>query len=611
MKTAKSYKIVLLLLAFIMSITAGIFLANKPITTKADVPSVSSYFKVTGSASSSVTAKDNAVVFNVKKGDKVSISNELVLNGLELSLSVPDGVTVSFEVSADSFDVNGNYNSNENTFDKRVTSKFIDNGFDGTVKLSIENNLIKLSNFELDIEDGLTEDYYKVSARRDITTGKVAFTVDAEDEDFKEVKLNYVDYNSDDVSGKCKQEFNADDFKYAVPRIALNESFYNFVDGVNTVRLGYEYTLTVTSYSLFKKTETLYLKSDNENVSITTESGKNINFTKIEDGVTFNVGVKDGEDFKIYETFTVNVKTEGKNGEGVAPEYTFSNEALQSFKKALEEAVYSGDNYIAIGSGKYLEIPSMKALVSDNLFPYEDLKYVVYYTNNNTSSSYSSALKVPVEKVGKYTFYVLFKDAYGNTMETKDFEEGGKYEQYVFSFELYDDAPLSVIAPEPENGEYFTGYVNSVFNGEEFDITAYSYKTTYTLSYKTVVDGAEVWQEIIKASTAKKENFTEDSYFTYEEIIDFNFDGGLSFKPIKTGMYKIKCVVDSTSAIRSKDAEYLIKIDEVRKTVTPDDHWFQNHALSVVFLIIGVLCLIGIIIILCIKPKDVNTKSKD
>ena len=58
-------------------------------------------------------------------------------------------------------------------------------------------------------------------------------------------------------------------------------------------------------------------------------------------------------------------------------------------------------------------------------------------------------------------------------------------------------------------------------------------------------------------------------------------------------------------SVKSASAETTISALTAPTRVVPnEDNWFLNNVWSLVFLSIGTLALIGIIVILCIKPKD-------
>ena len=64
----------------------------------------------------------------------------------------------------------------------------------------------------------------------------------------------------------------------------------------------------------------------------------------------------------------------------------------------------------------------------------------------------------------------------------------------------------------------------------------------------------------------------------------------------------------SNSERAVSDSAVIVVTDEPTY-VKPDSKWLQNNVWSVVFLSVGTLCLIGIIILLCIKPKTATTES--
>ena len=53
----------------------------------------------------------------------------------------------------------------------------------------------------------------------------------------------------------------------------------------------------------------------------------------------------------------------------------------------------------------------------------------------------------------------------------------------------------------------------------------------------------------------------------------------------------------------------MIRVSEDVTTVKPASHWLENNVWSVVFLSIGTLCLIGIVILLFVKPKEEQEES--
>ena len=83
------------------------------------------------------------------------------------------------------------------------------------------------------------------------------------------------------------------------------------------------------------------------------------------------------------------------------------------------------------------------------------------------------------------------------------------------------------------------------------------------------------------------------------------YDGNLTFAPAKTGTYRITCTVSLKNFSGTAVATTEIQVEEVT-TVKPDDHFFENNIGSFIFLGIGTLALAGVIVLLCIKPKEEN-----
>ena len=83
------------------------------------------------------------------------------------------------------------------------------------------------------------------------------------------------------------------------------------------------------------------------------------------------------------------------------------------------------------------------------------------------------------------------------------------------------------------------------------------------------------------------------------------YDGTLTFTPVKTGTYRFTCTVTLKNFSGTAEATSEIVVNDVT-TVKPDDHFFENNIGSFIFLGIGTLALAGVIVLLCIKPKEEN-----
>ena len=233
-----------------------------------------------------------------------------------------------------------------------------------------------------------------------------------------------------------------------------------------------------------------------------------------------------------------------------------------------------------------------------------------------------------MSEAGDYEFYVVFKDSNGNAMDREDFYKLDehddskivgiddiaaaiedpmtvvatyKYFPAVFRFTVEDDAPMSVTVPDSQG----TGYLNIKYTATAFDIQSSGYNVTYTLSYNADVNAtadSEDWIEIPKLADVTDE-YNENG-FTYSDIESIDYDGDYTFTPVKLGAYKIDCEITSDKSERSASGYTVIKVEEEPAVVKVDTHWLRNNIWSVVFLSVGTLALIGIIVLLFIKPKE-------
>ncbi|MBO5285348.1 MAG: hypothetical protein J6B16_00455 [Clostridia bacterium] len=451
------------------------------------------------------------------------------------------------------------------------------------------------------------------------------------------VEFVYIDQKASDTSKKYRQTFALDannNVTDAEPIVDLKDTFANFnSDGDIVLAVDKEYTVSYTAYSV-RTTPATKIEVD-DTVADANVSNKRVIFNAVGD-TTLKVTHND----VVVAEYDVNVvNPDASYGNEAlakvnAPKYDVSNvDAISAFKDALDKATkkeYTVTNdageeetitaSIRLGSGQYLTIPSLKDLVSDNLTPYSNLDYTVYWAKKDTSTSFSStsSYRVPVAEAGTYVFFVAFEDEFGNAMSSDLFykdndgvftTEGCDYANFVFEFTVNDDAPRSV-----EGAEQQTWYKGVKNTAVKFTISAASYDTEYSLYYKN----GETWVEVLAYDEDKDEGYYTDYYaenangvFTDEDIIAIAYDGSLTFTPVKTGEYKIVCNVFEKNNANRLEGETYISVNEVKvvkPAVQPELTWienlFTNNLGSAIFLIIGTLALIGLVVVLFIKPKE-------
>lgn len=612
MKSTKSCKILLLLSTLFIALIMAFAGMNFSVASADETVKGSDYFTLSGSGSSAIELDGAAAVFTVKEGDVLKFKNKLLVKNIIINSTVPSEVTkFALKITADSFYVNGNKKVDGDSYEmvKEIENVFTFEKSDSGYTMSSEGfssvrTIPSVGYFTIENINGflnvngnmIEKDEYRISESK-FADCSIAI-------EFLELAADTAEYRISSVRMDDKEQ-----------NFTLHEGqFNNIVDPTvvlpaalrTTVAKNTEITVSYTQYSVLGESKDLYIKS-NESDGIDVRDNK-IVFRKSGD-VDLRVYYKDGDiENEIYYE-RIAVKENEKNDASV-PTYNNDGAAIQNFKDAYMSKLKDNDTgtYVALGSNQYLTLPSLEDLISDDVNAYSELKLTVYYTTPNSSSS-STTLRIPLSDAGEYSFYVVAQDTAGNKMDyQKDFRyedndgnlQYGVYQDYIFTFFVEDNYPIKV-----EAAKQGTGYVNVSYTATSFDITSSAYSTEYTLYYSATEIGAadEGWIEIPKASDITDTDYSENGY-SYDDIQAIAYNGSTTFTPNKTGFYKIDCTVTSTVSNRMESAQVVINIKEQPKVVVVDNHWLENNVWSVVFLSVGTLCLIGIIVLLCIKPKE-------
>ncbi len=641
MKKAKSFKLIILSVAFCFSLLLGALFSNFSVSygvANADYKSdTANYFETT----CGVEYADDNLVVSAKNGEKFSISSSLVINDFGMKILVPENATsLDIEFTSNSFVLHGNKNT-ENGFDKRITNKISIDIANNKAKLNdVEKNFVTADYIELavnvtdnDFNAVLTStagaetfeengEYYKIAGVKK-STASVSLTFGVAGETAEKFAINYIDQNTADLSGAYRQTFTLvdNDVKPALPMVLVSEEIYNS-NGEFVVKDGKEEGIAVKVYSIYGNVDEkdIYLKksaSDNAEIEDMFIGEKSKKFI-LNKNSSIVGGGEDKETFILtdgtndYGSIEIIVLDEGFTP-SEAPKYVYNQLAIEAFKDALVKATMVGDTYIALG--KSVEIPSLKDLVEYKYATYDQLKYTVYVNSPIDENKTATSMKIKVDVPGEYKFFVMFKDG-DNSMESpidnKDIMEGKDVatKSFVFSFKIEDNAPLVVKANEETAGT--NGYVGVRYNAVPFEIDAENYTPVYTLWYNADVnateDTKEGWVKVYKKSELSSSY--KEEVFTKEDVETINYNGKLEFTPVKAGTYRIDCEVSSGLTVNDEADSYLIKVTEPKLKVKPENQWLKNNMLSVIFLGVGTLCLAGILVLLFIKPKE-QTKKED
>lgn len=636
MKMAKSHKLLLILTAFVACMIAAFSMMNFP-TVKAASVKASDYFYLNGEVSTDVQFANDNVEVTVKDGDVFKFKNKLAVKDLSLSFDIDEvieGVKINIkgtsayatgyknktgEYSATTtyvFELNKKENGKQQIVMDGAQSSEFDARYSWVLNFSdgcrrLETDSAGIGNIVLTGESAVQKKYAK-----SVSLVEVEFEFSLAENANGKFSLKSV---STDISNAAyTQRFDLDEngqlaslatpvAVFPLDGFTLQGAQYYAIKGFRIQNF------SVKAYSLIGGTVS--------DIEVVASQAKDVNYSSDNSFIIFNKSTDISlklDNAVIMNNFSIQVVN--KEDDNAAPEYNGIQDAKERYidafrSKLVSEGVYGEDDavYVSLGSDKYLELPSMADMVFDDTVPYSSLKYTLYYRTPTTSSSSKSSFKIPLTDAGEYSFYVVFEDVSGNTMSKKDFYtensndandvslNDSMYGSYVFTFEIKDNAPIKV-EKAASQGE---GYIGVKYNASKFSVTASSYNEKYVLKYSAVKDTTEEnWVIIPKASEITDTEYNENG-FDYAAIKAINYNGSMSFTPDRTGYYKITCTVESDVSGRFDEATTdIIEVNGKPKTVKPDTKWLQNNVWSVVFLSVGTLCLIGIIVLLFIKPKD-------
>ncbi len=615
---SKTYKIILLLTTFIMAMVAAVCsfasVGVKADNTENTIDKDSALGCFSGV--DSLEFSGGALVATVKNGDELKFDNELMINDFKMGITIGAGITkVTLKLVTDAYYINGNVVDDKLV--KDVTSEFVVTGTT-EVAISVGDGINDAG--KLTVNGQMKEKQVKPVG---MVGAKLSFVFEGEGT----FKINYVNQKAeagnDASTNKYIQTFAVAEDKLtpALPRVALGDEVYSRSTPVFKVNASK--TLSFKVYSV--------LGGVNANdVYIGNTASDDVVLNKGDDTPTWiafrtagekNIVLvyKDGETVVDLESIKVNV-VDGNDTN--PPEYKTYNDvidAVEAFKFALKQAYTKDGKSIYLGAT--LEIPSMEDLVSDAVLPYSDLKTTVYYRTPTTSST-SSNMSFKIDKAGTYSFFVVFSDG-KNEMKEEDFMKVdgndvtyGKYwddveeKGYIFSFDIADDATMSIETTSAKVDAY-RGVSCTVSN---IKVEGEGFKTEYALYYNSKADATVTdvddftkegsdWVKIPKASSVTDEDYDKDGY-DYDAIKTINYNGKLTFTPNKFGSYAIVCNASSEYTTRTAESFSVIRVTADPAKVKVPSTWLKDNVWSVVFLSVGTLCLAGIIVLLCIKPKD-------
>lgn len=336
------------------------------------------------------------------------------------------------------------------------------------------------------------------------------------------------------------------------------------------------------------------------------------------------------------------------------------SEEWQNLLAAYQEAVDNAAKDLRAGSNNYFYLPSAESLFADNCTAYEDLVFSIYYNNGSqqsTTSLSASSLSINLTTAGKYVFTVYVTDLAGNPMyyfdaekdeddakteistsdiwsmyteeEDSDYENTRRYLPW-FTFTV-NASDLEIEDPEEQE----IAYIDTTFSDISFDINGVEYSDTYTLyefdneRFAAEKNDGELltYDQFLARKTELMDWDTHPDYRAYftkiysvnDSVMASNTeeypiykdyawnDSSLTFVPQKATFYIVKCKVESKAVGNSRPAAVAYLVVSASERVDPivgEDTWIQDNLVSIILLAIAGAALIGIILLIVIKPKD-------
>ncbi len=322
---------------------------------------------------------------------------------------------------------------------------------------------------------------------------------------------------------------------------------------------------------------------------------------------------------------------------------TYDTEKTEAYQDAVDKVAEDA----TAADGNYLYLPSFEECINDNITSYTDMTFSIYYYSSELGSYTGLAyneLSIELTAYGNYKFAIYATDVAGNemyywyegddgwikvTFEAEDLEdllsdpESSKLYGYVpiFTFSVRY-AGLTVEDAEAQN----IGYVGVEYEFADFEISGLSsqYNAEYTLylfdreAYTadkgalTYAEFLEIVEELYNEADDFASYFSiilteDDEHDVFGDYSDYEWDSSaLTFIPQDDNAFyvlkiEVTDIVYKTEAVVKFMA---ISVSAEAESMYGEDTWAQDNVASIVLLCIAGLSLVGIILLLVIKPME-------
>lgn len=349
---------------------------------------------------------------------------------------------------------------------------------------------------------------------------------------------------------------------------------------------------------------------------------------------------------------------DGKDGVTYAAEADSTLEAYKEriteietdYQNKIDQAIAAlEDGRLYAGSDNYFYLPSFEYATDDYLYP-TDLKYSIYYkaeTSGSNTSLSSNNLKIALtEPDVTYRFTIYVTDEFSSEMRYPNGvdEEGNIIWETIAATDVWDEEYSELLpffefkvsykpatCEEPE--DLSIAYVGSTYGGVSFDINGVS--GTYATSYRLYVfdrNGMNdelginlAYDEFVKNISALlnntyREGVNTRKYFTtvkpvselsekdanYDEMSAYNWStSSTSFVPQSIDDFYVIELTLTDNRSQVKTYSYATVVASVETTALKgESDWVENNLASIILLSIAGVCLVALIVLLIVKPKD-------
>lgn len=329
-------------------------------------------------------------------------------------------------------------------------------------------------------------------------------------------------------------------------------------------------------------------------------------------------------------TVVTTMKDADKNGKKefttVVTVYTEGSDLSYAADAVKIAGVQDKINGLTVSEGNSLTLPfdDISALVNSEIVDKKELTYKMYYRAPGSASFSAATTKkgalptLSVSAKGTYSFYVLADDGneFGGKKEIsiKDCEEnevGGVYGWYkkdtttlvapIFTYENKENKEITVTV----KGDSGTGRVKQRY--QNLSVTVENASDTLVKLQYNATSGeanAEGW---VDATAGKEARFSKDGFKS----------GTYYFTPLKKGYFRLSVKAkggEDGVTVKEVKTDAVSVHDQVEELKLEDErlkNFFKNNWLSLIFLGIAVLCLVGIVVVALWKPADNNGKKSN